>query len=159
MHWEAQHLTSEFSQNGRTWLHSEYEIFCPLSFLSFHHNVYWLPVWWTKKVFRREAKLTSAYFGHLHIYNAVFWDVSPCRFCVYRRFGGTYRLHLQGRKIRERGTSVSHVAHAICSSETSIYTKSTRRHIPEDGILHTHNRENLKSYMVIFSAPFLLVSV
>jgi hypothetical protein len=31
--------------------------------------------------------------------NAVFWDVAPCR--------GTYRLHLQGRKIRERGTSVN----------------------------------------------------
>jgi hypothetical protein len=39
--------------------------------------------------------------------NAVFWDVAPCRSCVNRRFGGTYRLHLQGRKIRERGTSVS----------------------------------------------------
>jgi hypothetical protein len=39
--------------------------------------------------------------------NAVFWDVPPCRSCVNRRFGGTYRLHLQGRKIRERGTSVS----------------------------------------------------
>jgi hypothetical protein len=37
--------------------------------------------------------------------NAVFWDVVPCRFCVNRSFGGTYRLHLQGRKIRERGTS------------------------------------------------------
>jgi hypothetical protein len=39
--------------------------------------------------------------------NAVFWDVAPCRSCVNRRFGGTYRLHHQGRKIRERGTSVS----------------------------------------------------
>jgi hypothetical protein len=39
--------------------------------------------------------------------NAVFWDVAPSRSCVNRRFGGTYRLHLQGRKIRERGTSVS----------------------------------------------------
>jgi hypothetical protein len=39
--------------------------------------------------------------------NAVFWDVAPCRFCVNRRFGGKYRLHLQGRKIRERGTSES----------------------------------------------------
>jgi hypothetical protein len=27
--------------------------------------------------------------------------------CVNRRFGGKYRLHLQGRNIRERGTSVS----------------------------------------------------
>jgi hypothetical protein len=24
-----------------------------------------------------------------------------------RRFGGTYRIHLQGRKIRERGTTVN----------------------------------------------------
>jgi hypothetical protein len=39
--------------------------------------------------------------------NAVFWDVAPCSFCVNRHFGGTYRLHLQGRKIRERGTSVN----------------------------------------------------
>jgi hypothetical protein len=35
-----------------------------------------------------------------------FWDVAPWRSYVNRRFGGTYRLHLQGTKIRERGTSV-----------------------------------------------------
>jgi hypothetical protein len=39
--------------------------------------------------------------------NAVFWDLAPCRSHVNRRFGGTYRLHLQGRKIRERWTSLS----------------------------------------------------
>jgi hypothetical protein len=39
--------------------------------------------------------------------DAVFWDVAPCRSCLNRRFGGTYRFHLQGRKIRERGTSMS----------------------------------------------------
>jgi hypothetical protein len=32
--------------------------------------------------------------------NVVFWDVAPCRSCVNRRFGGTYRLHLQGIKIQ-----------------------------------------------------------
>jgi hypothetical protein len=33
---------------------------------------------------------------------AVFWDVAPCRCGVNRRFGGTYRLYLQGRmKIRK----------------------------------------------------------
>jgi hypothetical protein len=37
--------------------------------------------------------------------NAVFWDVAPCRSSgLNRRFGGTYRLYLQGRKIRERRT-------------------------------------------------------
>jgi hypothetical protein len=39
--------------------------------------------------------------------NAIFWDMAPCRSGVNRCFGGMYRLHLQGRKIRERGTSVS----------------------------------------------------
>jgi hypothetical protein len=28
--------------------------------------------------------------------NAVFWDVAPCRSCVNRRFGGTYRLSEDG---------------------------------------------------------------
>jgi hypothetical protein len=39
--------------------------------------------------------------------NAILWDVAPCRSCVNRRFGGMYRFYLQGRKIGERGTSVS----------------------------------------------------
>jgi hypothetical protein len=46
--------------------------------------------------------------------NAVFWDVASCESCVNRRFEGKYRLHLQGRKIRERGTSVSKWL-AVCS--------------------------------------------
>jgi hypothetical protein len=35
---------------------------------------------------------------------------------------------------------------AACSSETSVHTKSTQSHIPEDDILHSHSCENLKSY-------------
>jgi hypothetical protein len=34
------------------------------------------------------------------------------------------------------------------SSETSVLTRATRRNNPEDTILHSHRRENLKSYNI-----------
>jgi hypothetical protein len=85
--------------------------------------------------------------------NAVFWNVALCKSCANIRFGGTYRLHLQGRKLREQGANVSRwLQHAGSSladfstlkmeairfSETLVHTKFTWRHIPEDSILHSH---------------------
>jgi hypothetical protein len=49
--------------------------------------------------------------------NAVFWDVMPCGSCESQFFGGTCRLHHQGEKI------------------------------PEYGILHSHHRANITSYV------------
>jgi hypothetical protein len=36
---------------------------------------------------------------------------------------------------------------AQSSSKTSVITRATRRNIPENAILHSHRRENLKSCM------------
>jgi hypothetical protein len=43
---------------------------------------------------------------------------------------------------------VTLIMEAIRSSETSVLTRVTRRHIPDDGVLHSHHRENQKSYMI-----------
>jgi hypothetical protein len=38
---------------------------------------------------------------------------------------------------------------AIRSYKTSVLTKATLPHIPEDGFLHNHRRENLKPYIAL----------
>jgi hypothetical protein len=67
--------------------------------------------------------------------NAVFWDVAPRVSYVNRRFGR--------RQLQPPAHSSSSFAdfsilkmEIICSSETPVYIRYTRRHIPEDGILH-----------------------
>jgi hypothetical protein len=75
--------------------------------------------------------------------HAVFWDATACDSCKNRRFGGTYRLHQQGGKIRELGDKAVSSLLILCtllmevirSSETSVLERATRRHIPEDGII------------------------
>jgi hypothetical protein len=93
--------------------------------------------------------------------NGVFWDVMSCGSCNKRRFGGNQRLHLQRGKnpsvrrllitanIPSSQILANVMLEAVRSAETSVLTRATRRNIPEDGILHSHCRENLKSYIAL----------
>jgi hypothetical protein len=46
-----------------------------------------------------------------------FWDITPCSpLKVNQRFGGTCRLHLQGRKIRQ-----SKKQHEACSKQSETF--------------------------------------
>jgi hypothetical protein len=84
--------------------------------------------------------------------STIFWDITPCSALkVNRRLGGTYHLHLQGRRIR----SACHLLlqwflarlifwtlkmEAICSSYTSVeFQRTIRRYIPKDCILQTRH--------------------
>jgi hypothetical protein len=40
---------------------------------------------------------------------------------------------------------------ALSSSETSVLIRATRRNIPKYAILHSHRRENFKSYIALIS--------
>jgi hypothetical protein len=66
----------------------------------------------------------------------IVWDMTPYSpLNVNRRFGGTYRLYLQGRRNKfSKKPASKQVATSVDT------TRTTRRHIPENDTLHIFKR-------------------
>jgi hypothetical protein len=91
--------------------------------------------------------------------NAVFWEVTPCgsvRTDVSEQRTASIirvtRIGELGKKLAlssNRRTLRRNTIHSISSSETSVLARATWRNIQEDGILHSHRRKYLKSYIEV----------
>jgi hypothetical protein len=117
---------------------------------------------------------SRTYTNRISMKSFVFWDIPPWSpLKVNRYFGGTYRLHLQSRRISQarnqhesRWQAEQLCLHMLsrwflaclysstlkmemtCSFKTSVnFQRTTHCYIPEDTILHKHNCGNLKFYI------------
>jgi hypothetical protein len=48
------------------------------------------------------------------------------------------------------------VSEELNYSETPVLYRAIRRGIPEDGILHSHRRENLRTYITLLNTQFCI---
>jgi hypothetical protein len=94
--------------------------------------------------------------------STISWDITPCSpLKVNRRFGWTYRLNFQGRKISRLINQFERWWQAGLELMMEALQRTTRCYIPEDATLYNHRCENLKSYasLQMFSSPLLMFVV
>jgi hypothetical protein len=79
--------------------------------------------------------------------NYVFWYVTPCGSCISSQCASVASYYYV---FPSPSIHVTPMMGEIRSSETSVLRGDTRLNIPEDYILRSHRRENLKSYDCVF---------
>jgi hypothetical protein len=95
-----------------------------------------------------ERRMLSS--GTLRLVALVRTDVSEERRASFIRvfLRSVHRLLMTASVVPSSPILVTLMVEALSSSETSVFTRATRRNIPEDTSLHSHRRENLKSYIL-----------
>jgi hypothetical protein len=123
-----------------------YDKDCPLWA---HESGYWANINYCRHGNRISSRMVSS--GLLRRVALVRTDVSkePGALVFLR---SVRRLLVAACVVPSSPISVTLMKEAPDSSKTSVLTRTTRRNNPEDTILHSHCRENLKSYTSFFSS-------